>query len=551
MKIISHATTAGSRPEFECISRDPSIDGVYKIMRLGNAVSRAHFRKARCGDAREVAPLDMIKGLVQSAFIAPTLSKAYASSETAPLMPSGRSAAYSFLGKPEGSWNSLLMNAGAAAAKWAFKADKKNDCCLVFDDSVLQHSGARAMELCAWTHDHNLGCSVKGYDCLQAGWTDGTSFFSLGARLIASNEDEKQAKPDGKAKDDKSGVGKDAKAGVGDGTAKKKKHSQHACPCAKSKACDGRTSGAAIREDARRSKFDLAFEWAARAVRMDVPLRYVLADSWFTSEGFLKDMKSLGLDVIGMLKMGNAFYRRKNKRCGLHWEGRLPDLARGFASKSHRRHDGSIIGTEVLVRKAAGDETDKGIEIRVVYVRAWHSDEILAIGSTDLSLKPERIVQLYDRRWSIEVNFKNQKQMLGLGKSRSTDFDSLSAEANLACLREGFLEIMRRGCEDPRTIGGLFSKCSEAVHDRSVAEAVDTLVRMCSELPEKLSGAGCLAKGKERKARRIIEQMICDWFSKLGERARRVLMRCRDTIAGILARHGYGARALKKYEIAI
>lgn len=547
MKIISHATTAGSRPEFECISRDPSIDDVYKIMRLGNAVNRAHFRKSREGDAREASPLSMIKGLVQSAFIAPTISKAYASSETAPLMPSGRSAAYSFLAKPEGSWNSLLMNVGAAAAKWAFKADKENNCCLVFDDSVLQHSGARAMELCTWTHDHNLGCSVKGYDCLQAGWTDGTSFFSLGARLIASNEEEKPAAK--KAKDEKSG--KDAKASVGDGTARKKKHSQHACPGAKAKACDGRTSGAAIRRDASRSKFELAFEWAARAVRMEIPLRYVLVDSWFTSEGFLKNMKSLGPGVIGMLKMGNAFYRRKNKRCGLHWEGRLPDLARGIASKSRRRHGGPIIGTEILVRKAAGDEADEGIELKVVYVRAWNSDEILAIGSTDLSLAPERILQPCDRRWRIEAGFKNQKQLLGLGKSRSTDFDSLSAEANLACLREVFLEIMRRGCDDPRTIGGLFCKCSEAVHDRTVAEAVDTLVRMCSELPGKLAKAGCLAKGKEKKARRIIEQMICDWFAKLGERARRVLMRCRDTIAGILLRHGYSARALKRYEIAI
>lgn len=502
MKIISHATAAGSRPEFKCISKDPSIDGVYKIMRLGNAARRAHFRKSRWGDARETSPLDMIKGLIQSAFIAPTISRAFASGETAPLMPSGRSAAYGFLAKPAGSWNSLLMNVGAAAAKWAFKADKENNCCLVFDDSVLQHSGARAMELCTWTHDHNLGCSVKGHDCLQAGWTDGTSFFSLGARLIASNEEEKQAKPDGKAKDEKASGGKDAKAGVGDGTAKKKKrHPQHACPAAKSKACDGRTSGAAIRRDARRSKFDLAFEWAARAVKMDVPLRHVLADSWFTSEGFLKDMKTLGLDVIGMLKMGNAWYYRNGRGGSCCWCGHLAEHARAFASRRARRKNArirndSIIGSEILLRKAADEEMDEGIEIKVAYVRAWHSDEILAIGSTDLPLSAERILQLCDRRWRIEVNFKNQKQLLGLGKSRSTDFDSLSAEASLACLREVFLEIMRRGCDDLRTIGGLFCKCSEAVRDRSVAEAVDTLVRMCSELPEKLAKAGCLAKAR-------------------------------------------------------
>ena len=34
------------------------------------------------------------------------------------------------------------------------------------------------------------------------------------------------------------------------------------------------------------------------------------------------------------------------------------------------------------------------------------------------------------------------------------------------------------------------------------------LINYGYELPEKLSEAGCLAKDKERKARRIIEQMI-------------------------------------------
>lgn len=141
--------------------------------------------------------------------------------------------------------------------------------------------------------------------------------------------------------------------------------------------------------------------------------------------------------------------------------------------------------------------------------------------------------------------------MLDLGKSRSTDFDSLGTEANLTCLREVFLEIKRRSSEDPSTVGCMFSKCAEAVRDRSAAELVDTLVKMCSELPEKLGKAGCIAKGKDKKPRRLIEQLICDWLDKLGERARRFLMRCRDAIAGIFVKHGYGTMGPKKYEIAI
>ncbi len=217
---------------------------------------------------------------------------------------------------------------------------------------------------------------------------------------------------------------------------------------AESKALRRRVGGAAIGKDAARSKFDLAFEWAARAVRMGIPLRYVLVDPWLTSEGFLKNIKSFGLDAIGMLKMGNAWYHRTNRCRRLHWDGHLADLAKSFASRrgSARRRNDSIIGSEILLRKAADEKMDEGVMLRVVYVRAWHSDEILAIGSTDLSLSPERIVQLYDRRWLIEVNFKNQKQMLGLGKSRSTDLDGLGAWRTLMMCRDAIAgPLIRHG----------------------------------------------------------------------------------------------------------
>ncbi len=51
-----------------------ALEGLIKILRLVNAVSRARFRKAREGGSRDAFLPDMIKRLIQSAFIAPSLS---------------------------------------------------------------------------------------------------------------------------------------------------------------------------------------------------------------------------------------------------------------------------------------------------------------------------------------------------------------------------------------------------------------------------------------------------------------------------------------------
>ena len=60
--------------------------------------------------------------------------------------------------------------------------------CLIIDDSVLEHSGAKRMENVTRTYDHNLGSTVKGFTCLQLGWTDGRSCFTIDSKLVASDE---------------------------------------------------------------------------------------------------------------------------------------------------------------------------------------------------------------------------------------------------------------------------------------------------------------------------------------------------------------------------
>jgi len=43
---------------------------------------------------------------------------------------------------------------------------------------------------------------------------------------------------------------------------------------------------------------------------------------------------------------------------------------------------------------------------------------------TDLQLEASSIINYYDRRWTIEIFFKDAKQMLYLGKEQSNTFDA-------------------------------------------------------------------------------------------------------------------------------
>ncbi len=65
-------------------------------------------------------------------------------------------------------------------------------------------------------------------------------------------------------------------------------------------------------------------------------------------------------------------------------------------------------------------------QVQVLFVsdgkKQWHP-----FLCTDLELEPSEILKYYARRWSIEVFFKDAKQMLYLGKEQSETFDAVIA----------------------------------------------------------------------------------------------------------------------------
>jgi hypothetical protein len=134
---------------------------------------------------------------------------------------------------------------------------------------------------------------------------------------------------------------------------------------------------------------------------------------------------------------------------------------------------------------------DKGIPVpaKVVFVRDRSSKNWLALLSTDTTLANEEIIQLYKRRWDIEVFFKMAKSFLQLAKEcQSRSYDAMVAHATLVCCRYLILEIGKRTTSDPRTLGTLFHATCDEIRQTSFAEALVLLLKLLEKTLQAIVG---------------------------------------------------------------
>ena len=64
--------------------------------------------------------------------------------------------------------------------------DEKREKCFVLDDSVIERSRSKTVELLARVYDHVIGKTVRGFNLLTLGWTDHYSFIPVGFNMMSS-----------------------------------------------------------------------------------------------------------------------------------------------------------------------------------------------------------------------------------------------------------------------------------------------------------------------------------------------------------------------------
>jgi len=98
------------------------------------------------------------------------------------------------------------------------------------------------------------------------------------------------------------------------------------------------------------------------------------------------------------------------------------------------------------------------------------------------------IMKVYALRWSIEVFFKEAKNLLRMGKCQSVDFDAQIANVSISLLLYIILAYYRRTM-NVETTGTLFETVKKDIYEKTIAENlwqyfVETIEQIIKELYE-------------------------------------------------------------------
>lgn len=307
-------------------------------------------------------------------------------------------------------------------------ADRAN--VLIIDDSMFERNRSKKVELLAKAYDHAKHCYKFGFRMLTLGWSDGSTFLPVNSILL-STENKKNRVND-------------------------------------AKEVDKRTVGYKRRMLAVEKGTIAMLELLKSAKKADIPAKYVLFDSWFSSPSSLHSVKEIGYDVIAMVKKTpKMFFRYHDEDMSLTT----------IYNKNKKRRGRSRYLLSVKV-----DVVKDGIIIpaKVVYVRNRNKrNEYLCIISTDVNLSEDEIIRIYGKRWDIEVFFKVCKSYLNLSKEcKSMSYDAMTAHTAIVFTRYMMLSLESRESNDTCSMGELFLYFSDEMSDITWIQAFQMLLQM-------------------------------------------------------------------------
>ena len=301
---------------------------------------------------------------------------------------------------------------------------------MIIDDSMFERNRSKKVELLAKVFDHAKHAYKFGFRMLTLGWSDGSTFLPVNSVLLSTDN--------------------------------KKNRINEA------NAVDKRTVGYKRRQLSMQKGTSVMLELLKQAKKANIPAKYVLFDSWFSSPSSIHAVREIGYDVIAMVKKTPKMFFRYN--------GEDMSLI-SIYNKNKKRRGRSRYLLSVMV-----DVVKDGniIPAKVVYVRNRNKrKEYLCIISTDTELDENEIIRIYGKRWDIEVFFKVCKSYLHLSKEcRSISYDAMTAHTAVVFTRYMMLSVENRELNDERSLGELFLYFSDEMSDITWIQAFQLLLQM-------------------------------------------------------------------------
>jgi len=315
----------------------------------------------------------------------------------------------------------------------------------VLDDTFLPKCG-KLIEGVSMVWDHVVQGSRLGFKCLTLGYWEGKSMIPLDFSLHREK-------------------GKNKKRPFG--LSLKKIREQL-------KKLRKKGSGGSIRKkELDTDKITNSIKMLKRAVKNGFKADYLLTDSWFVCEKllvFVLSCSGIG-HLVGQCKLDKRAYSYKGKTYNAK---ELKHLLR----KNWKRARSLRMSYLAVVVEY------KGIKIKLFFTRGHGQKKTRLLLSTHLSLSFIKAYRIYAIRWTIEVFFKEAKQLLGLGKCQSNDFDAQIADTTLAMIRYTILNFEKR-IGAYQTLGGLFKNAKEQTRELLLSERIwGQMIQILTELSE-------------------------------------------------------------------
>jgi hypothetical protein len=301
---------------------------------------------------------------------------------------------------------------------------------LIIDDSMFERNRSKKVELLAKVYDHAKHAYNYGFRMLTLGWSDGSTFLPINSVLLSSENRKNRIN--------------------------------------EAESLDKRTVGYKRRQLSMMKGTHAMLELLRVAKTAKIPAKHVLFDSWFSSPSTLHAVKSIGYDVIGMVK--------KTPKMFFHYNGEDMSLPSVYKQNKKRRGKSRyLLSVTVDVIKDG-----ESIPAKVVYVRNRNKrKEYLCLISTDITLDENEIIRIYGKRWDIEVFFKVCKSYLRLSKEcNSLSYDAMTAHTAVVFTRYMMLSLESREANDERSLGELFLYFSDEMSDITWIQAFQLMLQM-------------------------------------------------------------------------
>jgi hypothetical protein len=329
------------------------------------------------------------------------------------------------------NWRSLLLSTSKRYID--LDEDSSTNKCVIFDDTVIEKTGKK-IEGISKIHDHVTKRYFFGFKLLVAGYWNGSLFIPIDFSFHRESKNSKK----------KYGLTQKERS-------KQKKTNRTNSNYARTRF-----------KELNKKKTDVMIDMFKRIIKRKITVDYILIDSWFTSVDVIKRFLNINnkIHVIGMYK-----YNSKALIDGklIKFDSLKKNSEKLKRSRSYKMYY-KIFDVDM-----------GGIPMRVFIIRkgtngAWHT-----IVTTNKKLTFTKMMKLYSIRWSIEVFFKEAKQLLHLGKNQSTNFDVQVAHTTLTMIQYQLLSLKYR-MEAYQTIGGIFSSVKQEIIEHKLYERIIVVI---------------------------------------------------------------------------